>query len=224
MFVFFRGAVGDKFVFMDDNATCHRTLAVQDCLEQRGPVAGRNYPPTNKNTLIRALTEEWDKLPQQLLDNVMQIYDHLKGLGLSSKFNVWVPQVLTERNLCRRIDVCNSLLKRHENNPFLKRIITGDGKSYGAKKMNRFKPFPKPIFTKKRNHGDEFVAGMQGVRTLEPIKSSRTKELIHVKSVEAQCLPGAVVFGESVPAQVSTVSLDRDSKLRVSTPIALELL
>ncbi|GFV43212.1 transposable element Tcb1 transposase [Trichonephila clavipes] len=29
----FRAAVGDKFVFMDDNATCHRTLAVQDCLD-----------------------------------------------------------------------------------------------------------------------------------------------------------------------------------------------
>ncbi|GFW65890.1 transposable element Tcb2 transposase [Trichonephila clavipes] len=93
----FRGAVGDKFVFMDDNATCHRTLAVQDCLVSEGiqrlvwparspdlnpienvwdalgrQVAGRNYPPTNKNTLIRALTEEWDKLPQQLLDNVVQ--------------------------------------------------------------------------------------------------------------------------------------------------------
>ncbi|GFX18637.1 hypothetical protein TNCV_3310981 [Trichonephila clavipes] len=35
-------------------------------------VSGRNYPPTNKNTLIRALTEEWDKLPQQLLDNGVQ--------------------------------------------------------------------------------------------------------------------------------------------------------
>ncbi|GFY36246.1 hypothetical protein TNCV_4846181 [Trichonephila clavipes] len=35
-------------------------------------VAGRNYPPTNKNTLFRVLTEEWDKLPQQLLDNVVQ--------------------------------------------------------------------------------------------------------------------------------------------------------
>ncbi|GFU82154.1 transposable element Tcb2 transposase [Trichonephila clavipes] len=35
-------------------------------------VDGRNYPPTNKNTLIRALTEEWDKLSQQLLDNVVQ--------------------------------------------------------------------------------------------------------------------------------------------------------
>ncbi|GFU36714.1 transposable element Tcb2 transposase [Trichonephila clavipes] len=93
----FRGAVGDKFVFMGDNATCHRTVAVQDCLDSEGiqrlvwparspdlnpienvwdalgrQVAGRNYPPTNKNTLIRALTEEWDKLPQQLLDNVVQ--------------------------------------------------------------------------------------------------------------------------------------------------------
>ncbi|GFU52628.1 transposable element Tcb2 transposase [Trichonephila clavipes] len=32
----FRGAVGDKFVFMDNNATCHRTLAVQDCLRSEG--------------------------------------------------------------------------------------------------------------------------------------------------------------------------------------------
>ncbi|GFV64564.1 transposable element Tc1 transposase [Trichonephila clavipes] len=94
----FRGAVGDKFVFMDDNATCHRTLAVQYCLDSEGiqrlvwparsldlnpienvwdalgrQVAGRNYPPTTKNTLIRALIDEWDKLPQQLLDNDVQI-------------------------------------------------------------------------------------------------------------------------------------------------------
>ncbi|GFS62658.1 transposable element Tcb1 transposase [Trichonephila clavipes] len=80
---FFRGAVGDKFVFMNDKATCHRTLTVQDCLDSEGiqrlvwpvrspdlipienvwdalgkQVAGRNYPPTNKNILIRALTEE----------------------------------------------------------------------------------------------------------------------------------------------------------------------
>ncbi|GFV34707.1 histone-lysine N-methyltransferase SETMAR [Trichonephila clavipes] len=77
------------------------------------------------------------------------VYDHFKGLGLSSKLDVWVPDVLTERNLCRRIDVCDSLLKRHENDSFLKRIITGNEKGHGAKKMNRLKPFPKPIFTKK---------------------------------------------------------------------------
>ncbi|GFX38104.1 HTH_48 domain-containing protein [Trichonephila clavipes] len=59
-------------------------------------------------------------------------------------------RITTQRNLCRRIDVCDSLLKRNENDPFLKRIITGDEKGHGAKKMNRLKPFPKPIFTKKR--------------------------------------------------------------------------
>ncbi|GFX10674.1 transposable element Tcb2 transposase [Trichonephila clavipes] len=32
----FCGAVGDKFVFMDDNAKRHRTLAVQDCLDSEG--------------------------------------------------------------------------------------------------------------------------------------------------------------------------------------------
>ncbi|GFX28396.1 transposable element Tcb2 transposase [Trichonephila clavipes] len=32
----FRGAVGDKFVFIYDNATCHRTLVVQDCLDSEG--------------------------------------------------------------------------------------------------------------------------------------------------------------------------------------------
>ncbi|GFX31242.1 transposable element Tc1 transposase [Trichonephila clavipes] len=97
MFVFSVVLSVINLFFMDDNATCHRTLAVQDCLDSediqrfvwpaRSPdlnpienvwdalgrqVAGRNYPPTNKNTLIRALTEEWDKLPQQLLDNVVQ--------------------------------------------------------------------------------------------------------------------------------------------------------
>ncbi|GFU24476.1 histone-lysine N-methyltransferase SETMAR [Trichonephila clavipes] len=78
------------------------------------------------------------------------VYDQLKGLGLSSKIDIWVPHVLTERNLCRRIDVCDSLLKRRENDPFLKRIITGDENGHGAKKMNRLKQFPKSIFPKKR--------------------------------------------------------------------------
>ncbi|GFX39873.1 mariner transposase [Trichonephila clavipes] len=59
-------------------------------------------------------------------------------------------RITTQINLRRRIDVCDSLLKRHENAPFLKRIITGDEKGHGAKKMNRLKPFPKPILTKKR--------------------------------------------------------------------------
>ncbi|GFT07111.1 transposable element Tcb2 transposase [Trichonephila clavipes] len=40
----FRGAVGDKFVFIDDNATCHRTLVlVQAIVSQRGYSTSRKY-------------------------------------------------------------------------------------------------------------------------------------------------------------------------------------
>ena len=34
--------------------------------------------------------------------------------------------ILTERNLLRRINDCNTLIRRQGNNPFLKRIIIGD--------------------------------------------------------------------------------------------------
>ncbi|GFT11492.1 transposable element Tcb2 transposase [Trichonephila clavipes] len=128
----FRGAAGDKFVFMDDNATCHRTLAVQDCQDSEGiqrlvwparspdlnpienvwdalgrQVAGRNYPPTNKNTLICALTEEWDKLPQQLLDIVVQsmrdeAHFWLNGYVNKQNCRIWSeanPQVYVETPL-----------------------------------------------------------------------------------------------------------------------------
>ncbi|GFY15876.1 transposable element Tcb2 transposase [Trichonephila clavipes] len=40
----FRGAVGDKFVFMNDNATCHRTLAVQDYLDGMASAFSRSKP------------------------------------------------------------------------------------------------------------------------------------------------------------------------------------
>ena len=41
---------------------------------------------------------------------------------------LWVPHKLTEENLANRMSICNSLLKRHESDPFLKRIVTGDEK------------------------------------------------------------------------------------------------
>ncbi|GFX41466.1 hypothetical protein TNCV_3490061 [Trichonephila clavipes] len=65
-------------------------------------IAGRNYPPTNKNTLIRALTEEWDKLPQQLLDNVVQ-----NGKSLTQRFRG--PAFVLRRSLCLSSPVLSTL-------------------------------------------------------------------------------------------------------------------
>ena len=49
-------------------------------------------------------------------------------LGYINKLDIWVPHRLNEIQLTKRISICDSLLKRNEIDPFLKRIITGDGK------------------------------------------------------------------------------------------------
>jgi len=56
----------------------------------------------------------------------VSVIRHLKTLGYINRYDVWVPHNLTEKNLMDRISICDFLLKRNENDPFLKRIITGD--------------------------------------------------------------------------------------------------
>ena len=53
---------------------------------------------------------------------------HLKQLGYVNKLDIWIPHKLNEIQLTKRISICDSLLKRNETDPFLKRIITGDEK------------------------------------------------------------------------------------------------
>ena len=52
----------------------------------------------------------------------------LHQLGYVNCFDVWVPRKLSEKNLLDHISVWDSLLKRNENFPFLKHIVTGDEK------------------------------------------------------------------------------------------------
>ncbi|GFU17715.1 transposable element Tcb1 transposase [Trichonephila clavipes] len=59
----FRGAVGDKFVFMDDNATCHRTLAIQDGLDSEG-IKRLVWPACSPD--LNPIENVWDALGRQV--------------------------------------------------------------------------------------------------------------------------------------------------------------
>ncbi|GFW27037.1 transposable element Tcb2 transposase [Trichonephila clavipes] len=85
----FRGAIGPDFIFMDDNARPHRTLAVEELLESEDitrmdwpayspdlnpiehvwdalgrRIAARLHHPENTQQLKQMLIEEWVLLPQ----------------------------------------------------------------------------------------------------------------------------------------------------------------
>ncbi|EZA56270.1 Histone-lysine N-methyltransferase SETMAR [Ooceraea biroi] len=66
-------------------------------------------------------------VPENLNISKSSVENHLKRLGYISKLDIWVAHELKEIHLTKRIDICDSLLKREENDRFLKRI-TGDEK------------------------------------------------------------------------------------------------
>ncbi|GFS96858.1 transposable element Tcb2 transposase [Trichonephila clavipes] len=92
----FRGAMGLQFLFMDDNAPSHRTVAAEQLLESEdigrmdwpalspdlNPIehvwdflgrrlATRTLPPVMIRKLRLALQDEWAAMPQQLIDTLI---------------------------------------------------------------------------------------------------------------------------------------------------------
>ncbi|GFU52506.1 transposable element Tcb1 transposase [Trichonephila clavipes] len=63
----FRGAMGLQFLFMDDNAPCHHTVAAEQLLESRR-LAARTLPPVTIRERRLALQDEWAAMPPQLID------------------------------------------------------------------------------------------------------------------------------------------------------------
>ena len=53
---------------------------------------------------------------------------HLEKLGMVNRYDVWVPHNLSDKNLMDRVFACTLLLNRNDNDPLLKRLVTGDEK------------------------------------------------------------------------------------------------
>ncbi|GFX08848.1 transposable element Tc1 transposase [Trichonephila clavipes] len=92
----FRGAVGPDFIFMDDNAPCHRVVLIDDFLETENiqrmswpvnspdlnpiehvwdmlgrQIAALSHPPSSVTELKRALQEAWNRLSPQLIHHLI---------------------------------------------------------------------------------------------------------------------------------------------------------
>lgn len=68
------------------------------------------------------------EIAKSLNINRQTVANHLKKAEFKKKLDIWVPHDLTHKNLLNRVSICESLLKRNEIEPFLKRMVTGDEK------------------------------------------------------------------------------------------------
>jgi len=87
------------------------------------------------------------------------VLNHLHKVGYKKKLDVWVPHDLSIRNMMDRINICNTLLKRNEIEPFLKRMIIGEKwitydspirKRSWIKKGEKAQAIAKPRLTRKK--------------------------------------------------------------------------
>ncbi|GFS47520.1 transposable element Tcb2 transposase [Trichonephila clavipes] len=59
-----------QFLFIDDNAPCHRTVAAEQLLESRR-LESRTLPPVTIWELRLALQDEWAAMSQQLIETLI---------------------------------------------------------------------------------------------------------------------------------------------------------
>jgi histone-lysine N-methyltransferase SETMAR len=90
-------------------------------------------PEVLDNDLLRAEVESDPRLTiQELADKLnatwSTVQNHLQQIGKVNRQGVWVPHQLSEDNKAQRRNICSSLITRHEREPFLHRIVTGDEK------------------------------------------------------------------------------------------------
>ena len=114
--------------------TCQKWFAklrAGDFLLNDAPRSGR--PVEVDSDQVKTFTENNQHYTTWEIADILKISkssveNHLHQLGYVHRFDVWVPHKLSKKNLLDHIFACDFLLKRNENVPFLKQIVTGDEK------------------------------------------------------------------------------------------------
>lgn len=106
-------------------------------------------PSKIDNDVLRSMLENNPHLTSREIAEEFGIHhttvgDHIKSLGFVLKQSVWVPHELTEKNLSDRVRMCSSHLIRHNVEPFLDKLITGDEKWILYENVKRKKSYCKP--------------------------------------------------------------------------------
>ncbi|GFU02990.1 uncharacterized protein TNCV_1260551 [Trichonephila clavipes] len=119
------GAMGLQFLFMDDNAQCHRTVAAEMLLESediermdwpaRSPdlnpiehvwdfldrrLAARTLPPVTIREFRLALQDEWAAMPQQLIDTLILSMGRRHG-AFFEQVSEFTPRRIADYSDCR---------------------------------------------------------------------------------------------------------------------------
>jgi len=82
-------------------------------------------PNTEKSDEIIKKKVERDKhvstveIARELGIDHKTVLNHLHKAGYKKKLDVWIPHELSVRNMMDRINICDTLLKRNEIEPFL---------------------------------------------------------------------------------------------------------
>lgn len=94
---------------------------------------GRGRPSVVDHDHLRALVEDNPRkttrdFAREVSVDHSTVVRHLEQIGKVKKLDTWVPHELTQSQKHRRFEICNSLLLRYQNEPFLNRIVTCDEK------------------------------------------------------------------------------------------------
>lgn len=117
-----------------NTVTCQRWFARFRCGDVSLEDSARKGRPvtTDDDQILAAIKSDRHISTREIAQDIgvehSTVAKRLKNLGMTKKIDVWVPHLLSEKNILDRIAVCESLLKWNSLDPFLKRIVTGDEK------------------------------------------------------------------------------------------------